>query len=120
MALDLYQGDLTGSIDLPAVLERERLRALYLDLLTHLADFHYTREEPTEALRYLQRLLAHEPCREDVHRQAMRCYMKRHQRAQALRQYRLCCQALAQEFGMHPESATNALFEQIRQDFVSP
>jgi DNA-binding SARP family transcriptional activator len=115
-ALALYQGDLAGSTDLQALLERERLRALFLDLLARLADHHYRREEPREALRYLQRLFAHEPCREDAHRQAMRCYVKLNQRTQALRQYRLCCQALMLEFEMQPEPATVALFEQIRQD----
>lgn len=115
-AVALYQGDLWGDAGLELVIERERLRAAYLDLLACLADHHYTCHEPGAALDLLQRLLAHDPCREDAHRQAMRCYMHLGQRAQALRQYRLCCQVLKFEFDAQPEPATVTLFEQIRLD----
>ncbi|MEZ4731486.1 MAG: bacterial transcriptional activator domain-containing protein [Caldilineaceae bacterium] len=115
-AIALYQGDLWGDIGLELVIERERLRAAFLDLLACLADYHYSHHEPTVALDLLQRLLAHDPCREDAHRQVMRCYMQLGQRAQALRQYRLCCQILAHEFEARPEPTTVALFEQVRLD----
>jgi DNA-binding SARP family transcriptional activator len=113
-ALALYQGDLCGGADFKIVLERERLRVAFLDLLASLADHYHVQSNPTEALEYLQRLLAHDPCREDAHRLAMCCYMRHGRRAQALRQYHLCCQALALEFNVQPEPATTALFEQIR------
>ncbi|MEZ4869320.1 MAG: bacterial transcriptional activator domain-containing protein [Caldilineaceae bacterium] len=117
-ALALYQGDLCGDSSIQTVIERERLRAAFLDLLVRLAD-HYNHNEPGKALHYIQRVLAHDPCREDAHRQAMRCYVRLGQRAQALRHYRLCCQALATEFDMAPEPATVALYEQIRLDPAS-
>lgn len=115
-ALALYRGDLcseanVGSFQL--TIERERLRCLYLDLLAQLAD-HYLPANPMQALTYIYSLLNHDPCREDAHRQAMRCYMKLGVRAQALRQYQFCCQALATEYGAQPEPATQQLFEQIR------
>lgn len=113
-ALNLYNGDLSGDADLATMFERERLRLVCLDLLAFLADHYYKQDEPPKALVYLQRLLTHDPCREDAHRQAMRCHMQLNQRAQALRQYHLCCQALLLEFDATPEPATTALFEQIR------
>jgi DNA-binding SARP family transcriptional activator len=119
-ALSLYSGDLCGdSSSLETVMERERLRVAYLDLLAQLADYYYARRDPIEALSYIQRLLAHDPCREDAHRQAMRCYVLLKQRAQAMRQFRLCCHALALEFETQPEPATVALYDQIRTDPTS-
>lgn len=118
-ALNLYQGDLCGDSSIQTVLERERLRVAFLDLLVRLADHYYSHHDPGKALHYIQRVLTHEPCREDAHRQAMRCYVRLGQRAQSLRHYRLCCQALAAEFDMAPEPATVALYEQIRLDPAS-
>jgi hypothetical protein len=46
----------------------------------------------------------------------MRCHVRRGERAQALRQYRLCESVLRSEFETDPEPATKALFEQIRLD----
>jgi DNA-binding SARP family transcriptional activator len=113
-ALMLYQGDLCGDSCIQTIIERERLRSVFLDLLARVADHYYIHGDPHKALRYIQQLLANDPCREDAHRQAMQCYVRLCQRAQALRQYRLCCQALAIEFDIKPEPATVALFEQIR------
>lgn len=115
-ALALYRGDLCSDsaiTDVAVILERERLRVSLLDLLATLADYHLP-QDPMRALAYIHRLLNHEPCREDAHRQAMRCYMRLGARAQALRQYQFCVQILAAEFGAQPEAATVALFEQIR------
>lgn len=115
-ALALYRGDLcrdTNISNVQVILERERLRVSFLDLLACLAD-HYLHQDPMRALTYIHRLLNHDPCREDAHRQAMRCYMRLSVRAQALRQYQFCCQMLTTEFGVKPEPATEALFEQIR------
>lgn len=113
-AVALYRGDLCGDLSIHTLIERERLRALLLDLLTILANHHYAQGEPDQALPFLHRLLGREPCREDAHRQIMRCYMHLGQRAQALRAYQLCVHALAVEFDVKPEPETVMLYEQIR------
>lgn len=113
-ALALYRGDLCGDSSISTVIERERLRAAFLDLLAFLADYQYARENPTEAMKYIHRLLIHDPCREDAHRQAMRCYLRMGLRAQALRQFHICCQALKTEFNAPPEPTTVDLYERIR------
>src|SRR5581483_1928271 len=115
-ALDLYRGDLCVSTDLSSVMERERLRARYLTLLARLADYYYAAGDYVAGLDHALRLLATDPCREDAHRLEMRCYLRQGQRAQALRQYRLCEQVLRVEFDAPPEPATRALFEQVRLD----
>ena len=65
-------------------------------------------------LAYASDVLAHEPCREDAHRFLMRYYLRRGQRAQALRQYRLCEAILRSELDVEPEEATTCLFDQVR------
>lgn len=113
-ALRLYRGDVCAGNDLHAVLERERLRARYLALLTHLADYYFSEGNHSACLDYAQRLLDKDPCREDAHRLIMRCYVRRGERAQALRQYRLCQDILRAEFDAVPEPATTALFDAVR------
>ncbi len=115
-ALTLYVGDLAFGSDVPALVERERLRSQYLGILARLADLYFTSTDFEEALSCAQSLLSHDPCREDAHRIAMRCYLRLGARAQAMRQYRLCREALALEFDAVPEPATNQLYELIRLD----
>lgn len=111
---DLGCGDLSGDFSIAALLARERLRTTLLDLLTALANYHYTCGETLQALHYSQRVLVREPCREDAHRQVMRCYLGLGQRTQALRQYQLCVHLLDLEFAAQPEPATVELFDQMR------
>ncbi len=113
-ALDLYRGDLCGGTDVHSLVERERVRARYLNVLAQVADYHFARCDYDACLDTVLRLLAVDACREDAHRLAMRCYVRRGQRAQALRQYRLCQSILAAEFDAQAELATQALFEQLR------
>jgi DNA-binding SARP family transcriptional activator len=115
-AVALYRGDLQVGDDVYAAVERERLRARYLTLLAHLADHHFAHGEYGLCLEHALRLVGQEPCREDAHRAAMRCYVRLGERAQALRQYRLCERVLKAEFDMGPEAATTALFDEIRVD----
>lgn len=115
-ALDLYRGDLsTGSLlNINVVIERERLRASFLSSLAWLASHCYRVGDDVSALGHALRLLAVDPCREDAHRIVMRIRVRRGERAQALRQFRLCEQVLRQEFDVEPEAHTRELFDQIR------
>lgn len=115
-AVALYAGDLAFGSDILALVERERLRSRYLLVLARLADAFFNSDEFDRALEYALDLLCHDPCREDAHRMAMRCYVRLGVRSQALRQYRTCCDALAMEFGAVPERATESLYELIRLD----
>lgn len=112
-AVHLYTGDLSVVADVQTIVERERLRALYLTLLARLADGCYTTGDYSACLEYASQLLKRDPCREDAHRLVMRCHIQVGERAQALRQYRLCEQVLRTEFDTIPEQATQSLFDQI-------
>jgi DNA-binding SARP family transcriptional activator len=114
--IQLYRGDLCISQDLQAIVERERLRNLYLSMLARLADYAFEDHEYSRSLGHALRLLSCEPIREDAHRLAMRCYVRRGERAQAMRQFRLCSEMLRREFDANPEPATTALFEHVRND----
>jgi len=113
-AAEFYRGDVYACDDLRAVVERERLRALHLSLLSRLADQQFVHSQYVQALHYAGRLLAADPCREDAHRLIMRCHVRLGERAQALRQYRTCARILDAEFGAGPEPLTDALFDRIR------
>jgi DNA-binding SARP family transcriptional activator len=114
-AVELYRGDLCAApADIHAAIERERLRAGYLNVLAHLADDCYAERDFAACSEYALRLVAHDPCREDGHRLLMRCYLHRGERSQALHQDRLCEQLLRSEFDAVPERATRALFDQLR------
>lgn len=118
-AVRLYRGDISAGPGVHAIIERERLRALYLTLLARLADQALGARQHAEALGYARRLLRHDPCREDAHRVVMRCHVRLGERAQALRQYAVCRQILHREFGVPPEPSTDALFARVRLDPAS-
>lgn len=113
-AVELYRGDLCLDADVGALVERERLRAQYLNALARLADYEYKRGDVGACLRMALRMLASDPCREDAHRLVMRCHMQRGERIQALRQYQLCERLLRAELDTAPEPATTALFNLAR------
>jgi DNA-binding SARP family transcriptional activator len=113
-AVALYRGDLCTGTDVYVVIERERLRASFLTVLAWLADRAYREGDDVAALDHAVRLLACDPCREDAHRLVMRARMRRGERAQAMRQYRLCEHVLRREFDAEPEPLTTDLFDQIR------
>jgi two-component SAPR family response regulator len=116
-AVALYQGDICAiDADIRFIAERERLRSLYLSLLARLADHSFQHSDYVGALRCALKLLSHDVCREDAHRMVMRCHVRLGERAQALRQYRVCEKVLWCEFEARPEPLTEALFERVRVD----
>ena len=115
-AVHLYRGDLYACTDTNATLERERLRSRFLTVLAHLGDYFFSIQDYGRCLHYAERLLQYDACREDAHRLVMRCYVRRGERAQALRQYRLCQNILRAEYDAAPEPRTTALYDQVRLD----
>ena len=115
-ALRLYGGDLAIGSGIQHVIERERLRTRYLSVFAGLADLHFAASDYERTLVNALRLLTCEPCREDAHRMAMRCYVRLGQRAQAMRQYRICAEVLALEYDARPEELTEELYRLVRTD----
>lgn len=71
------------------------------------------------ALSYAQRWLALDPLQEAAHRQLMRLYTARGDRAAAIRQYESCAHLLKTELGLTPSDDTAALWQEIRTGYQS-
>lgn len=120
-AAKLYRGDFMQGFSYPSaaleewiVVQREALHLQALDALHHLAAFHEWRGDYLEALSYARQQVALEPWRESAHRQWMRALALSGQRTAALAQYKTCRQILEVELGVEPETATQALYQAIR------
>jgi DNA-binding SARP family transcriptional activator len=113
-AVQLYRGDLCVGSDVRHVLHRERLRLRYLTLRAALGDYAFRDGHYRAALRHASALLQSDPCREDAYRLAMRCHVRLGERAQALREYRICRDVLKVEFDAEPEAATTSLYDEVR------
>ena len=95
--------------------ERARLHDLAVQTLHRLA----ASLSGTAAIETAQRLLQLEPAHEATHRLLMKLYAAAGQRAQALRQYQLCRDALQRELQATPDAETERLYRQI-QDEAAP
>lgn len=115
-AAAVYRGDVTVDEGPRMVIERERLRALYLTVLARLGSYHLEMGDYQGARVLALSLLQVDACREDGHRLLMRCHVRQGERAQALRQYYLCQSILMTEFGVAPERATDDLYALVRTD----
>ena len=113
-ALALYGGDfLSRRMTDPIAIERERLRALYLDAGFELARACARHAEWRPALELSRSLCAVEPLREDVQRLLMEAHVGCGNRAQALQHYRDFEQVLATELAVKPMRETRELVERI-------
>jgi len=113
-AVALYTGDfLAGYYDDWAVIERERLRDLYLEELNRLVLLCKAQGLYEEALTHASQLTRYDPLREEAHREVMRLCFLLGRPNEALQQYDLCCDLLAEELGAEPSSATTALYREI-------
>jgi TolB-like protein/DNA-binding SARP family transcriptional activator len=117
-AAELYRGDLLEGVSLPdkgfsdwLLVEQTRLHDLCVSVLARLADC----QSGDAAIGTTQRLLQLDPTREEAHRRLMRLHAKQGDRAQALRQYRICRDALRRELGVDPESETEQLRSNIER-----
>lgn len=119
-AAALYQGDLLEGIrvkeppfDEWLQRERERLRELARQGLLTLLTQQLGAGSAGPAIRTALRVLALDPAQEAVHRELMRLFQRQGRRGDALRQYRLCVDALQRELGVEPQPETRRLYQQI-------
>ncbi len=120
-ALDLYRGDLLeGSDQEWCVLERERLRDIFLAMGDAVMNRYLASSEIAEGIRLGFEILRHDPARETTHCSLMRLHALEGNRNTALRQYERCAAALRRELNVEPRERTRELFEQIRDDRLAP
>ncbi|HUV91568.1 MAG TPA: BTAD domain-containing putative transcriptional regulator [Anaerolineales bacterium] len=114
MAVELYEGDLLGSIyEDWCLYDRERLRLGHLNALYKLMGFHGLQGNYDRGLDCGERLLALDRTREKVHRQMMWLYTMAGDRSAALVQYQRCNQILRQDLDIHPMQETQDLYNKI-------
>lgn len=121
-AARLYRGDLLeGCYQDWCIYERERLQNIFLMMLDKLMSYCEAAGECEEGLSYGDRILRLDRAREHTHRRLMRLYYMAGNRTSALRQYKRCVAALAEELGVKPARKTVELYEQICADkFIPP
>lgn len=113
-ALGHYRGDLLADHDDDTLLvERERVRAVFLDASYQLAVTHARHGEWEDARSICRRLCGHEPLREDAQRVLIEAHARCGSRALAIRQYRTLERLLARELGVQPMPETVALAHRI-------
>ncbi len=113
-AITTYRADfLEACYDDWALLERERLRELYLQTLERLITLYKQRGEYDQALARARRLAAADPLRESVHRELMQLYHLLGRHRAALAQYATLRQFLTEELDVEPAAATTTLYQEI-------
>jgi DNA-binding SARP family transcriptional activator len=119
-AAALYRGDLLDGIrvDEPPFEEwlcgeRERLRERLFEVLARLLAHEQRAGAFDAAIQSAVRLVSLDSLLEPVHRTLMRLYVASGRRASAMRQYRLCEDALSRELGIAPEPETTELYREI-------
>ncbi len=114
-ALELYTGDLLPRDRYEEWAEERRagLRQTFLALLSELAALYEDASHYDRTIEVLQRVVSGDPAHEEAHVALMRAYAGSGQRHQALRQYGRLEQALRQELGAEPHSASRRAYEDI-------
>ncbi len=114
-AVALYRGDLLpeDANEPWTVVERERLRSIYLSALRRLAESKETLGRSEEAADLVRAMLRVEPWQEEAYRWLMRLLVRLGRRSEAVHAYRECEEVLRRELQVPPSPETTALFEAI-------
>lgn len=113
-AAELYAGDLLDGVEHEwLVVERERLRMLYLDALRDLCGAARKRRDFSSAIRYAERLLSHDDLREDALRELVAARYEQGDRSAALATYERFAWRLREALDVVPMAETVALRDAI-------
>lgn len=94
--------------------ERTRYGERLAEALSNLCNLQEAGGGTSAAIASAKRLIELDPTRESGHRTLMRLLAAAGQRAQALKQYRICAEYLTKELGVEPDTNTQQLHEEIR------
>ncbi|HSB90311.1 MAG TPA: tetratricopeptide repeat protein [Anaerolineales bacterium] len=111
-AIELYGGDLLeGIYDDWVFAERERLRELYSHDLHRLIEEREQAQDHQKAILFAQRLLRHDPLREETYRSLMRLHALSGDRAGLVRYFNACVTVLRRELNVEPSRETRQVYE---------
>jgi non-specific serine/threonine protein kinase len=113
-ALELYSADLLeGLYDEWVFAERERLRDLYVQDLLEMIDRCESTGDHRRAIDFTQRLLRHDPLREETYRSLMRLHARGGDRAGLVQTYNACATVLQRELGVEPSPETVQAYREL-------
>jgi DNA-binding SARP family transcriptional activator/tetratricopeptide (TPR) repeat protein len=126
-AVQLYRGEFLEGFDLRApefetwlLSIRQQLNEKVIKALNRLLFHHIDGGHVERGISTATRILSLDPLQESAHRSLMELYGKQRRYADALRQYRICCEVLSEQLGVEPEAATTMLYRQIREQRNRP
>lgn len=114
-AEQLYSGDFLEE-DLYedwTLVRRERMRDVYLELVSKLAEMAAATGSHRDVIRYCHRIIDADPCREDAYRMLMQAHGALNQPARAGAWYAVCRSMLRREIGVDPSPETAATFDSL-------
>jgi DNA-binding SARP family transcriptional activator len=114
-AIELYRGDylVEDLYDDWTLVERERLKNAYIDILSWLAAHYLEIGQPQKSIQVCYQILQRDRCHEESYRQLMRCYARLTSYGQVEHHYRLLCDILKHKYDMEPSLCTRTVFETI-------
>jgi adenylate cyclase len=119
-ALDHVRGDLLEGVHIRAPDfenwlrdARERFHTLACNAIDRLAEILIAEDRAEEAEAAFRRRLEMDPVCENAHRGLMTLFARTGRRSDALRQYRLCADALKRELDVDPGPDTRAVFDAL-------
>ena len=122
-AILLYRGELLAGIEPPTPEfehwlkpERQRLEDTAARVVEQVAAADFPEPTINYALELGRQLIDRDRLRESVYRARMRMLARRHDRAEAMKAYAKCRDALMEELGVSPELETEQLYRDILTD----
>ncbi len=127
-AVALYRGSFlegfsiadSASFEQWAFLKQEQLRCRVLTTLDQLVAYYELQGNYEQACEYARRQTEIEPWQEQAHRSLMRLLALSGRPSAALAQYNTCCCLLEGELKVAPAEETRRLYEQIKNDRLTP
>jgi DNA-binding SARP family transcriptional activator len=116
-AAELYQGDFIPEERYDPWTERQRqdLKNIYIDILTHSGRFHEQSGAFKKAVACLKQVIETDPLFEEAYRSLMTLYAEKKLFNEALRVFEACRKALKEELDTAPDPATMALYQGIKE-----
>lgn len=114
--LDLYAGDLLeGFYDDWVLAAREKLRRLFLNTLLEYTQQLRAQSEYARAIEFAEQVLSVDRANERAYQHLMFCHVALGNRDAALKQYKLCQDALMDELDVEPSPETKKLYAWMQQ-----
>jgi len=117
--LDRYQLNVSPLFDEWLLITREKFDTLAVEGLAYLADYFERRDEKTNAIQMLRKIIHIMPWDERAHYQLIQLLAEDGQWSAALKQYAALVHYLKNDLNVSPDPKTVALFEQVRARSLS-